>query len=668
MIQALALGLIGAGLGKRAYDEYEDYQMQSELGDLTDRKLERLPEETTTVPLAEGLTPPTAVGKYKYGNRTFDFVPPSEYLSAIDAMDLAAVHAKYSRDPEKAMELRTKAQDQLAKSFESMGRKAIASKSPEAMVQAYTLAPNGYSARLEKGENGNLRVLHYPDGRPDQAREVFSGTADALLEWGANNISPELMNAMAKESLDLRFKEAQITNWEANRDINRDARQQQADYRQQTQLLQQANYWTEVANKATSEGEYVQAMQKRDVAMRALAGIESGGLSGGGAPTVGSPQKGAIHPAAIYDYLVNKHGVAPDEAVGIVTNIGAESTFNPAAPHDYKNGAPTGYGLFGHRDPDGKQGRRAKLFQHAGNPNPSWTQQIDYAMTEPEMQEYLSKDYGGDYRQATKDFVRIFEKPKYEAEAMANRAKESATYAGLTGRAESPALIALRNGAPQQGLTATPNTPAQPTSGGIDYGAQFRARQAANNMPKPGKEMSAKDRLEAIAAARDLLGADPNFTKLSTQDQLRKAEQYAFGVSGAGWDAVGSMGQLANGQAPGATGTPEGNGGGLTGQDFSAFATATAAAAREEESKAASAKDQARFDQMVSTWAAGYKQQWFRDMKTSNPAYALDEARKAIAQIETLYPSLSAEGKKSAELALRGFWKTFPELMPKAAN
>ena len=635
MIQALALGLIGAGLGKRAYDEYNDYQMQSELGDLMNRKLEPLPEGTPTEPLAEGLKPPTAAGKYQYGNRTFDFAPPQEYLSAVDAMDLAAIHAKYKQDPAKAMELRIKAQDQLAKSYESMARRAVASKSPKAMVQAYNLTPNGYGARLEEGENGNLRVLHYPNGSPDQAIELFSGTADALLEWGANNISPELMQTLAKESMARRFQEAQITNWEENRDINRSYKQQQIDAKEQWQLLQQARYWEDVANKATSEGEYVRAMQERDTVMRALAGIGGGGLSG--APTPGSPQAGTIPPRAIFDYLVSQKGIDPVKALGVVASAEQESGFNPTATHD--NG--TGYGLFGHR-----LDRRDQLFQHAGNPNPSWTQQIDYLITEPEMQDYLGGNYGNDYGLAAKQFTRLVERPK-------NTELRAAERAGLARNYE-----AYLANAPQPG---TSNTPAQPTSGGSDYGAQFRARQEAARMPKPGNEMSAKDRLEAIAAARGLLSENPNFTKLPFQDQLREAEKYAFGTSGAGYDAVGSMGQIANG-------TAKDNGGGLTGQDFSAFATATAAAAREEESKAASAKDQARFDHMVSTWAAGYKQQWFRDVKTSNPAYALDEARKAIAQIETLYPSLSAKGKKSAELALRGFWKTFPELMPKAAN
>jgi hypothetical protein len=153
---------------------------------------------------------------------------------------------------------------------------------------------------------------------------------------------------------------------------------------------------------------------------RTVAGfIRTGGLAGGGrgaTPTAG--QAGRPDPREIYDHLVGL-GVSPTHAVGALTNIAAESGYNPAAVHD--NG--TGYGLFGHR-----LDRRDKLFAHAGTDTPDWRQQLAYAVTEPEWKKYAGQDFKDDISGAASAFVRDFERPKDMAGEMRRRAQAAQNY------------------------------------------------------------------------------------------------------------------------------------------------------------------------------------------------------------------------------------------------
>jgi hypothetical protein len=66
-------------------------------------------------------------------------------------------------------------------------------------------------------------------------------------------------------------------------------------------------------------------------------------------------------------------GYTPAQVAGILTNIGAESNFNPELSHD----GGTGYGLFGHR-----LERRDALFRYAGTNKPSAQQQMEYFYNE----------------------------------------------------------------------------------------------------------------------------------------------------------------------------------------------------------------------------------------------------------------------------------------------
>jgi hypothetical protein len=151
----------------------------------------------------------------------------------------------------------------------------------------------------------------------------------------------------------------------------------------------------------------------------------AGGMvrTGGG----GMGGKTDVSATGIYNYLTQTKGVSPAHAIGIVANIDRESGFNPSALHDKDAaGNPTGYGMFGHR-----LDRRDGLFAYAKSQQPSWQQQVDYALIEPEGRKYLQQDYGNDSVAATQAFVRDFERPKDVPGELAARAKIAAKYASL---------------------------------------------------------------------------------------------------------------------------------------------------------------------------------------------------------------------------------------------
>ena len=122
--------------------------------------------------------------------------------------------------------------------------------------------------------------------------------------------------------------------------------------------------------------------------------------------------------ATYQQYLLSK-GLSPTQVGGILLNIEDESGFNPNPSGSNDNGMS--YGLFQHYGP-----RRDALFNYAGTSSPSWKQQIDYALTEPDMAAYLAQDYPS-YGHAGVSFLRKFERPA-EKHAKARAAKYMANH------------------------------------------------------------------------------------------------------------------------------------------------------------------------------------------------------------------------------------------------
>lgn len=108
-------------------------------------------------------------------------------------------------------------------------------------------------------------------------------------------------------------------------------------------------------------------------------------------------------------YLLSK-GLSPTQVGGILLNIEDESGFDPGVNEQSPTvaGSRGGFGLFQHTGP-----RRAALEGYArarGKPADDWQAQLDFALTEPDMQKYLAQNYSTPGAAAV-SFLRGFERP-----------------------------------------------------------------------------------------------------------------------------------------------------------------------------------------------------------------------------------------------------------------
>lgn len=117
-----------------------------------------------------------------------------------------------------------------------------------------------------------------------------------------------------------------------------------------------------------------------------------------------------LDPRTVYQAL-RKRGLSHAHALGMVNNIEHESSFRPsvneAAP--LVPGSAGGYGLFQHTGP-----RRKALFKFAGGKAPTWQQQLDFALSEPDTDRYLAQDFS-DPAEASAWFTQHWERPQNAA-------------------------------------------------------------------------------------------------------------------------------------------------------------------------------------------------------------------------------------------------------------
>jgi peptidoglycan hydrolase-like protein with peptidoglycan-binding domain len=115
-----------------------------------------------------------------------------------------------------------------------------------------------------------------------------------------------------------------------------------------------------------------------------------------------------LSPGQVAGYLKSK-GLSTNHIVGMLANIDAESSFDAAIinPTDGKEGAS--WGLFQHNGP-----RRIALYNELGaNWWRDWQGQIDFALSEPAGQQYVSKQFATP-QEATQWFTINFEVPQYK--------------------------------------------------------------------------------------------------------------------------------------------------------------------------------------------------------------------------------------------------------------
>jgi len=108
----------------------------------------------------------------------------------------------------------------------------------------------------------------------------------------------------------------------------------------------------------------------------------------------------------VYDYLIKEKGISHEHAIGILTNIQAESSFQPGVLGDYKNGVATSGGLFQHH-----ASRFEEMKKFVGpNWQNDWKKQIDFALSEESGKKYLAKKFESP-EEASLEFTKKFEIP-----------------------------------------------------------------------------------------------------------------------------------------------------------------------------------------------------------------------------------------------------------------
>jgi len=128
-------------------------------------------------------------------------------------------------------------------------------------------------------------------------------------------------------------------------------------------------------------------------------------------PTSGRyPGNNPVSRQEVYDYLMTKPGMTDVKANAIMANIEGESGFYSDAIQT-GNVDNRGIGLFQHTFSSRKEG----LVEEVPDWETNWKGQIDYAMGEPEMRNFMRKDYDSQ-EEATEAFMMKFENPAITSE------------------------------------------------------------------------------------------------------------------------------------------------------------------------------------------------------------------------------------------------------------
>lgn len=130
---------------------------------------------------------------------------------------------------------------------------------------------------------------------------------------------------------------------------------------------------------------------------------------------------GSVAWTAVRDYLSSK-GLTPAQVIGMLANIQHESGFRPHVQVTDSNGLPSG-GLFQHNGP-----RFTTLVNKLGRGwGSNWKGQIDFALSEPDGQRYLSNKFT-DPHAASKWWTINFERPAKAQATARTRAKTAGQF------------------------------------------------------------------------------------------------------------------------------------------------------------------------------------------------------------------------------------------------
>lgn len=590
---------------------------------------------------------------WKLGNTAYGAKPTKGLIAAAQMEARGRAHEKFG-DAEKGATLVEKAEDMRLKEIKNIGEQALQAGTYQAIEDAYNLIYNDKQFKRVDLGGGRYRVLHGPIGAPDSLFEtVVEGTEPEILDYAAKNID-------AKTWADLRGQESQI-KYRDKLGSHYDWQRQKAeqDYQLETYRRQIEAIDNDI-NKMPPDAveEVARLYQERDKLMQAWAGM-SQGLSGTGGAVVtgnrsgvdlgvnssgGELKQNVLQYAPIVQRAVQGTMVTPELVMSVMQ---PESSGNAAAV------SPKGARGLMQLMPD-----TAKRFgvTDIHDPEQNITGGVKYL-------DFLLRRYNGDVGLAVAaynagegrvdDYVQRNRQLPPETRAYAP--KVMGIYNNLGGSAQIQ---------PQQGLTAQPGT--------VDprFMQIAEARKRAAVQPKP---MSPEAMASATKYVLEQLDGDAFYQGLTNPNdratyQRKKVNEYLsiqqslLGGGGAGWDANTSMGQLANGQAPGATGTPEGNGGGLT-SDFASAAQGAAQKAKQDkedkEKSTAQAKAGAELQKLHRRAIYGQSDR-VNEIGSYEPMTNAD-AVAVYTQIRDLWASLAEKDRKLASEALNALYAQFPD-------
>lgn len=255
-------------------------------------------------------------------------------------------------------------------------------------------------------------------------------------------------------------------------------------------------------------------------------------MTGGGAGAdAGGKVSNPVMAKEMYNYLTKEKGVDHAHAIGILTNVEHESNFNsgaqPSKETMAKEGGPSG-GLFQHHDNYSRGEHRFTDMVNAsggpGNWQKNWKAQVDFAMSEKDMQNYLKTPYSSGAA-ATEGFTRQFERPK-DPNAGAERARHSGKFERLVSENNNPnqsttnAATAVTPGSGEGGGSTNQN---QKNTSGKDFLASRGGGSVhADKLDSGFAEKMAK----AIQAAETATGSKVNITE-GYRDPQTQAQYYS---------------------------------------------------------------------------------------------------------------------------------------------
>ena len=535
----------GMQIGESFMDNVRESKLRRGLSDLDKQQIEEVYAEAPADPNTEqskmlaaqneGLTtelPPTpTVSGYKYGDQTFQYKPPTEYVDALKAKQRAALFEQYG-DIDKAQVYREAATKQLADSYKTIAETAFAKGTPEAIVSAYSLINDGFDAKLEKNPDGALRVLLYPEGQPDKTEEIFSGDSASVVDWAMRNTNPELYLKFADAATMRDYRKSLLEDRQLAREDRGLVAQDRARQQNETNVLRQIQILDRRAQQALAAGQedvFISASQQRDALEARLSGLTgAGGASGNG------------NYSGIISSLNRTESNGPEDwnAEGPVTRSGQRAIGRLQFMPDRLQEAQRALGI--QFTPE--QFKASPQLQQMVE---NWHfQDIDQQIAQRGLDRYIGQTRGG--QTITLDGLRA----GAHLGGIGGLTKFLETDGGYNandGRTAISDYVGFHagDGASTQGLTGAP------ASSGIDYKKMYASgRQTATAM-RPATNLSPAQRDKIIQEVEDEVMLDPEFSRLSpdAQQQLiqtRIAERLARAASPAGaapTDAVSTQEQ-----------------------------------------------------------------------------------------------------------------------------